>query len=357
MAEPIMMSQLGPKNEIEPTGGNSLHRTRTNISLGEVSVEDLQYDNEEQAAGNPAKEYTKAPKDTDLLNRFQVFCIIANRMMGTSSLDRPLVCCKSITDKPTGTGIFETPTSVIQQDRNVGGSIFLWVVGCIASMAGTLMYVEYGLTIPRRRMNGEIQAVPRSGGELNYLKFLAKYPKFLAICIFGFIFVVVGNSAANCVSFGVHVLAASGNHNPKKGVVQAIALATAWLVTLLHALGRMAGIHLNSVFAVTKVSMLIMIIILGFIVLNNHTSLHRDPLSYSNLDTKTSFKHLGRVDNARGFATSYLNIVFTFGGWNQANYFSTLLIVRLFSSVSEYPPQFSNLLTFAGTRRDQKAHH
>lgn len=81
-----MMSQLGPKNEIEPTGGNSLHRTRTNISLGEISVEDLQYVTEEQAAGNPAKEYTKAPKDKDLLNRFQVFCIIANRMMGTSSL-------------------------------------------------------------------------------------------------------------------------------------------------------------------------------------------------------------------------------------------------------------------------------
>jgi amino acid transporter len=117
------------------------------------------------------------------------------------------------------------------------------------------------------------------------------------------------------------VLAATGNHNPKKGVVQAIALATAWLVTLLHALGRMAGIHLNSAFAVTKISMLIMMIILGFIVLNNHTShMHRDPGSYSNLDTKTSFKHLGRVDNARGFATSYLNIVFTFGGWNQANY-------------------------------------
>lgn len=160
-----------------------------------------------------------------------------------------------------------------------------------------------------------------SGGELNYLDYLVKRPKYLAICMFGFVFVIVGNSAANCVSFGLHVLAAAGYENPKKGEVQGVALATAWLVALLHALGRMFGVHLNSVFAVTKVSMLIMIIVLGFMVLNNHTqNLHRDPLSYTSLDSKTSFKHLGTSDNARGFASSYLSIIFTFGGWNQANY-------------------------------------
>jgi hypothetical protein len=87
------MSHVGPKDEIEPR--NSLQRHRSNISLGEISVDDLQFITEEQAAGNPAKEYTKAPKDRDLLNRFQVFCIIANRMMGTSSLHHLSGICKS----------------------------------------------------------------------------------------------------------------------------------------------------------------------------------------------------------------------------------------------------------------------
>lgn len=164
-----------------------------------------------------------------------------------------------------------------------------------------------------------------SGGELNYLKFLARHPRYMAICMFGFVFIVVGNSAANCVSFGVHILAAAGVDDPQKGAVQGIALGTAWLVTLLHALGRMFGIHLNSVFAVTKVSILILIIILGFIVLNNHTEhLHRDPLSYTNLNPNTSFKQLGTGDHARGFAAAYLNIIFTCGGWNQANYVNNL---------------------------------
>lgn len=205
-------------------------------------------------------------------------------------------------------------------------------------MAGTLMYVEYGLTIPRRRMAGAVQAVPRSGGELNYLKFLAKHPKYMAICMFGFIFVVVGNSAANCVSFAVHCLAAAGINKPHMGVVQGIALGTAWLVTLLHALGRMFGVHLNSAFAVTKVSMLIMIIILGFMVLNNHTEhLHRDPTSYKNLDSKTSFKDLETEDHARGFAAAYLNIIFTCGGWNQANYVCAALIA-VFCALANLSP-------------------
>ncbi|KAF7896513.1 hypothetical protein EAF00_006527 [Botryotinia globosa] len=290
-----------PQSPTMAVPSESLHQDRSNISLGGLSVDDLIYLDEQEAIGNSSKEFTKSPEEKDLLSRFQVACIIINRMMGT--------------------GIFESPTTIIQQDRNIGASLVLWTLGFIASMAGTLMYVEYGLTIPRRRMAGEIQAVPRSGGELNYLKFLAKHPKYMAICIFGFIFVVVGNSAANCVSFAFHCLAAAGISDPPKGAVQAIALGTAWLVTLLHALGRMFGVHLNSVFAVTKVSMLIMIIILGFMVLNNHTGhFHRDPLSYSNLDASTSFKELGKGDHARGFAAAYLNIIFTCGGWNQANY-------------------------------------
>jgi hypothetical protein len=53
----------------------------------------------------------------------------------------------------TGTGIFDGPTSILQQDHNVGWSLVLWALGCVASTAGVLMYVEYGLTIPRHKLN------------------------------------------------------------------------------------------------------------------------------------------------------------------------------------------------------------
>lgn len=60
----------------------SLHRDRSNISLGGVSLDDLAYLDEHEAVGNPSKEFTNSPEDKDLLSRFQVACIIVNRMIG-----------------------------------------------------------------------------------------------------------------------------------------------------------------------------------------------------------------------------------------------------------------------------------
>ena len=149
--------------------------------------------------------------------------------------------------------------------------------------------------------------------------------------MFGWIFILVGNSAANCISFGVHVLAAAGNTSPHTGSVQAIALGVAWIVFLVHASGRMFGIRLNSIFASVKVAMLCMIIILGFVVLNDHTgSMYRDKKSYLNLDVNDSFQDIGprSMNHARGYSSAYLDIIFTFGGFNQANYVSLIASLR-----------------------------
>ena len=164
-----------------------------------------------------------------------------------------------------------------------------------------------------------------SGGELNYLNYLVKKPIYLATCVFGWVFIVIGNSAANCISCAVHLLAAGGISEPHYGVVQAIALGVSWSVFLVHTTGRMFGVHLNSAFAFLKVLMLLMIILLSWIVLNNSTkTILRDRASYANLDLSKSFRYLHSGDNnhsrARGYATAYLDIIFTFAGFNQANY-------------------------------------
>lgn len=194
-----------------------------------------------------------------------------------------------------------------------------------------------------------------SGGELNYLNHLLKKPPYLATCLFGWTFILVGNSAANCISFGSHVLkAAYNNETPSPGLTTLVALAAAWVVFLTHSLGRMAGIHLNTAFAMLKVAILLMIVILGFMVrgnavhymsptsefpsdLGNFTFLaNKTSWGYpflvngtyfypsTNLNPTTSFREIGtnRPSGAR-FASAYLNIIFTFGGWNQANYVSS----------------------------------
>ncbi|KAH8585638.1 amino acid permease-domain-containing protein [Bisporella sp. PMI_857] len=261
----------------------------------------------ELTRSNSSAGISKLPKEEDLLKPYQVFAVIANRMIGT--------------------GIFNAPTAIILQTENVGWSMILWVVGFIATMAGTLMYIEYGLTIPRRND----KPAPRSGGELNYLDHLLPRPKYFASCIFGILFILVGNSAANAISCGINFLAAAGIAAPHVGHVQAIAIAVAWLVCVFHASGRMFGIHLNSLFATLKIAILCMMIILGFMILSNRTEhMHRDPASYANLEAENSFHTFGsgKMNHARGYSLSYLYIIFTYGGFNQANYWIVVPLPR-----------------------------
>ncbi|KAH8758173.1 amino acid permease-domain-containing protein [Hyaloscypha sp. PMI_1271] len=285
-------------------GMHSQSSTESDDIISEQSHDVDVQDAAQQTRQDPTKELTKAPKESDLLGRLHIFCIIANRMIGT--------------------GIFDGATFILEADQNVGGSLMLWVLGAITAFAGTLMYIEYGLTIPRMQLRGRgvSQPVPRSGGELNYLVHIFNRPRYLAACMFGWVFILIGNSAANCILFTVHVLAAAGISSPHTGLVQVIAIAVAWSILLIHSLGRMFGVHLNTAFAIAKIAILFLIIILGFIVLNNHTIIHRNPGSYANLDWKTSFKDLksNSARSPRGYPTAFLSILFTYAGFNQANY-------------------------------------
>ena len=67
-----------------------------------------------------------------------------------------------------GTGIFATPSNVLKLSGSVGLALCMWVVGMIVTAAGMAVYLEFGT------------AIPRNGGEKNYLEFVYRRPKFLA---------------------------------------------------------------------------------------------------------------------------------------------------------------------------------
>ena len=103
-----------------------------------------------------------------LLKWPSVVCIIANRMIGI--LFMAYLECK-LTMK--GTGIFLTPSTLIQLTQSVGITLLFWVVGACTTLCGTLMFMEYGLTSPRFHYKDNDNAIkmplPRSGGDLFYV--------------------------------------------------------------------------------------------------------------------------------------------------------------------------------------------
>lgn len=72
-----------------------------------------------------------------------------------------------IFNRMIGTGIFATPSSILSSSGSVGLALFIWVAGLIIAAAGMAVYLEFGT------------ALPRNGGEKNYLEYVFKKPKFL----------------------------------------------------------------------------------------------------------------------------------------------------------------------------------
>ena len=72
-----------------------------------------------------------------------------------------------IFNRMIGTGIFATPSAIFSLSGSVGLSLFIWVAGMLIAAAGMAVYLEFGT------------AIPRNGGEKNYLEYVYRKPKFL----------------------------------------------------------------------------------------------------------------------------------------------------------------------------------
>jgi hypothetical protein len=53
--------------------------------------------------------------------------------------------------------------------QSVGMTLLFWLFGALTAMAGTVIYVDFGLAIPRHRIDGKKEPVVRNGGDLNYV--------------------------------------------------------------------------------------------------------------------------------------------------------------------------------------------
>lgn len=243
-----------------------------------------------------------------------------------------------------GTGIFQTTTTVMQYTDGVGITMLFWFFGAVAAMAGILVYIEFGLTTPRYRFGNRKISVPRNGGELHYvgaplnrilyrplkltvkqLKDIFKRPAFLSTCVFGVIFVLLGTSAMNALSFGIRVQEAAGHPTADNFTSRSIAIAAITFAVILHGIWRQAGLFLNNTFAMIKILMLLLIIITGFCswggAFHAQAAGEENPgVAASNFNVHNSFKDTAR--DSHGFAESFLAVLFAYGGFNQANYVS-----------------------------------
>ncbi|KAL2127849.1 hypothetical protein VTI74DRAFT_10088 [Chaetomium olivicolor] len=247
-----------------------------------------------EATQDPSAIVETVPVEEDSLGAYSVACLLFNRMIGS--------------------GIFNSSAVVFHNTQSVGVSMLLWLYGVVLALFGLVLYIDFGLTIPRYELeDGTKISTPRSGGELPYINYLLKSPKYLMTCTFGISFIVFANTSTNCVAFAVAVLQGAGA-TATAGKIVGIAIGVNTFSCLLHSMSRKWGIRLNNVLGSVKLLMLVVMVIFGLKWLDRK-------VADANFDLATSFSRTPATPTGVfRYGEAMIYVIFPFGGFHQANY-------------------------------------
>ncbi|BDD64038.1 hypothetical protein MAP00_008886 [Monascus purpureus] len=175
----------------------------------------------------------------------------------------------------------------------------MWVAGTAIAMAGTAVYLEWGT------------AIPKNGGEKNYLEYVYKKPRFLVTAMFASYVVLLGWAASNSTVFGQYVLVAA-DIEPGRWNQRGIGLACLSAAFLIHAFALKWGLRLQNLLGLVKLIVILFIIVCGWVALGGHLRIEK-PHNFTN-----AFE--GTKGSGYGIVTALYNVIWSFVGYSNANY-------------------------------------
>ncbi|EFX05089.1 high affinity methionine permease [Grosmannia clavigera kw1407] len=207
-----------------------------------------------------------------------------------------------IVNRVIGTGIFATPGTILSLSGSVGLSLFIWVAGMLIAMAGTAVYLEFGT------------AIPKNGGEKNYLEYVYRRPKFLTTGMYTGYVVLLGWASGNSVVFGEYILNAA-QVEVTRWNQRGIGLACITSAFLIHGLALKWGLRLQNLLGSIKLVVIVIIVIGGWIALAGHVKVPEDEKPHN-------FRHAfeGTTGSAYGVVTALYNVIWSYIGYSNANY-------------------------------------
>ncbi|KAK9478196.1 amino acid permease-domain-containing protein [Lipomyces japonicus] len=204
-----------------------------------------------------------------------------------------------IFNRMVGTGIFATPSTIFNQCGSVGLAMFLWVAGTLIAASGLMVYLEFGT------------AIPRNGGEKNYLEFVYRKPKYLVTAMYASYAVLLGWAGSNSVVFGEYILHAA-EVEVNRFNQRLIGLACITAAFLIHSTSVKWGLRLQNALGLIKLAVILVIIVSGWVALAGHLKIPK-PDNFSN-----AFE--GTTGSAYGVVIALYNVIWSYIGYSNANY-------------------------------------
>ncbi|KAJ9145000.1 Amino acid transporter [Pleurostoma richardsiae] len=207
-----------------------------------------------------------------------------------------------IFNRIVGTGIFATPSAILSLSGSVGLSLFIWVAGMLIAGAGTAVYLEFGT------------AIPRNGGEKNYLEYVFRRPRFLTTGLYTGYVILLGWAGSNSVIFGEYILHAA-NKDVDRWNQRGIGLACITTAFLIHGCALKWGLRLQNLLGTIKLIVVLIIIVAGWVALAGHVKLPEDEKPHN---FRNAFE--GTTGSAYGVVTALYNVIWSYIGYSNANY-------------------------------------
>ncbi|PVH22311.1 hypothetical protein CXQ85_005339 [Candidozyma haemuli] len=207
-----------------------------------------------------------------------------------------------VTNRIIGAGVFSTASTILELSGSVGTSLIMWVVGSIIAFTGLLTYMELG------------SAIPRNGGEKNYLEYIYRKPKFFVTAMYASYVFFLGWAAGNSIVTGEFLLNAAGTEVTQWNS-RAIGIGVITFAFLVNGLNVKAGLFLANILGVFKVVIILFISITGWVALGGgiKNDEFQDP---KNFDDAFS----GTTPTGFGIVNALYNIIWSYVGYSNANY-------------------------------------
>lgn len=203
-----------------------------------------------------------------------------------------------IVNRIIGTGIFATPsTIVLLLNGSIGLALILWVVGSLIAISGLYVYMEFG------------SAIPRNGGEKNYLEYVFNTPKFLITAMYSSYIFFLGWAAGNSIIFGQYILIAA-DVEPTRWNERGVGLAAITFAFLVNGLHVKTGAYLQNILGLFKIGVVLFIVVTGWVALGGWKKTDNFHNSFEGTSGATAF----------GVVNALYNIIWSFVGYSNANY-------------------------------------
>ncbi|KAJ4337794.1 hypothetical protein N0V95_008226 [Ascochyta clinopodiicola] len=200
--------------------------------------------------------------------------------------------------KMIGTGIYSTPSTILNYTGSVGTAMFYWTAGFFISLSSLGVYLEYAAYFPSR-----------SGSEVAYLEQAFPRPKYFFPVVFAVQAVILSFSSSNAIVLSQYLFAVNGS-TPSPWELKGVAAAGYTVTVLLLCFHTKYSYWLSNGIGIIKLVTLVFISITGLVVLGGHTRV-QDPM----MNFREPFK--GSI-TPYGATTALYRIIFSYAGYENS---------------------------------------